>query len=473
MAIALKLILAATSYNTGTGRIEINCTEPFYIDSLNEYGNSATGTMDSSTSYAGRNVTDFEDLPDRGKVGEVVRVGGQSDDGTDDYYVEWSGSRWAETVGFDAAEELDPDTMPQVLIRLGDGSWLVQPYSWRGRAVGDAVSNETPSFVGQQLSDVFLFQGRLGFCAGESVVLSEVSYYEQFYRSTCVQLEDDNRVDVELRFGRVELIHAALAVQDELILFSDKGQFSLNTNSQALTPKTVSAKQIGDYQTSTAVRPHAIGQSAFFTAEIGGYTQAREFFLGAAQDDRLLSSDLTIQCPQFITGDARYIQASRDNKAVFVLNRADPQSIWVYKFEYDGQTKVQSAWCRWDLSIGDIESIGIYGNYLYCVSSLGTERELTKIDVRDQQDLFGYELLRLDMQVTPTKTFYQSGISSSGDPETLLTIPYDGTNLVEVWDLTKRTYRKYRPAIRRVETSSLREIIRLLILLWAFPTIWR
>ena len=427
---------AATSYNTGTGRIEINCTEPFYIDSLNEYGNSATGTMDSSTSYAGRNVTDFEDLPDRGKVGEVVRVGGQSDDGTDDYYVEWSGSRWAETVGFDAAEELDPDTMPQVLIRLGDGSWLVQPYSWRGRAVGDAVSNETPSFVGQQLSDVFLFQGRLGFCAGESVVLSEVSYYEQFYRSTCVQLEDDNRVDVELRFGRVELIHAALAVQDELILFSDKGQFSLNTNSQALTPKTVSAKQIGDYQTSTAVRPHAIGQSAFFTAEIGGYTQAREFFLGAAQDDRLLSSDLTIQCPQFITGDARYIQASRDNKAVFVLNRADPQSIWVYKFEYDGQTKVQSAWCRWDLSIGDIESIGIYGNYLYCVSSLGTERELTKIDVRDQQDLFGYELLRLDMQVTPTKTFYQSGISSSGDPETLLTIPYDGTNLVEVWDLT-------------------------------------
>lgn len=427
---------ADTVYNSSTGRIDINCSEPFYIDSLNEYLTDATGSKDTSTSYAGRNVTDFEDLPDRGKVGEVVRVGGQSDDGTDDYYVEWNGNRWAETVGFNASESFDAETMPQVLIRLGDGSWVVQPHSWQGRVVGDPTSNETPSFVNQYIQDVFTFQGRLGICAGESIVMSEVNYFEQFYRSTCVQLEDDNRIDVELRFGRVEKPHAALAVQDELILFSDKGQFSLNSNQQALTPKTVSAKQIGDFLTSTDVRPHAIGKSAFFTAEIGGYTQAREFFLGAATDDRLLSSDLTIQCPQFVTADARYIQASRDHKMIFVLNRTDPGTIWVYKFEYDGQDKVQSAWSRWDLGIGDIESIGVFGNYLYCVSSLGTERELTKIDIRDQPDLFGSELLRLDMQVTPTTTYYANGVSGSGDPETRLDLPFDGTDLVEVWDLS-------------------------------------
>lgn len=427
--------LSTTSYDANTGEIKISSTTDFFIYGVNELLDGRP-ISEVTPTFSGRKVTDFDDLADKGSEGEVVQITGQSATDEDDYFVTYQDGRWTETLAPESAEQFDTSTMPQALVRGSDGNWSVEPYSWRGREVGSSVSNETPSFLGKGITDLFLFQGRLGVCAGESVVLSEVSYYEQYYRSTCIQLEDDNRIDVELRFGRVEQVHAALAVQDELLLFTDKGQFSLNSNSQALTPKTVSAKQIGDYQTSTSVRPHAIGQSAFFTAEIGGYTQAREFFLGAAQDDRLLSSDLTIQCPQFITGDARYIQASRDNKTVFVLNRADPQSIWVYKFEYDGQTKVQSAWCRWDLSIGDIESIGIYGNYLYCVSSLGTERELTKIDIRDQPDLFGYELLRLDMQVTPTKTFYDSGISSSGDPETLLTIPYDGTNLVEVWDLT-------------------------------------
>ena len=75
------------------------------------------------------------------------------------------------------------------------------------------------------------------------------------------------------------------------------------------TEKTATVIQIGDYATSTKVRPHAIGKSAFFTSEIGGFTIAREFFLGAATDDRLLSSDLTIQCPQYVKGNARYIQA--------------------------------------------------------------------------------------------------------------------------------------------------------------------
>ena len=437
--VAFVVDFAATTYNAGTGRIEIVATDDFYIDSINEYY-SGTPYSKVQSSYASKSMTDFDDLPDQGAVGEVVRISGQSDDGTDDYYVQWNGSRWEETVGFGQGESLDVETMPQVLVRQSSGSWTLSPHTWLGRTVGDSVSNETPSFVNNRINDIFLFQGRLGICAGESIVLSEVDFFEQFYRSTCVQLEDDNRIDVQLNFGRVEKPHAALAVQDNLILFSDKGQFRMYSGSGVLTPKTASVIQIGDYSTSTNVRPHAIGKSAFFTSELGGFTVAREFFLGAATDDRLLSSDLTIQCPQYVAGDARYIQASRDNKILFVLSRNDPTAIYVHKFEYDGEQKVQSAWCKWELGVGTIESFGLFQNYLYIVSSLGSERELSKIDIRDQKDIPGTELMRLDLQVVPVltdTTVYSRGVTGNEEtPETEITIPFDGTDLVECWDLS-------------------------------------
>lgn len=437
---AFTVSFTETTYDGANDGITIRADAPFFITDVKEYASTGQTTLiEGAKTYASRTVTDFDDLPDRGSANEVVRISGQSGTQEDDYYVEWDGSQWVESIGFGEAENLGNETMPQVLIRNSDGTWTLRPYDWRGREVGDQHSNETPSFVNQQINDLFVFQGRLGVCAGESIVLSEVNYFEQFYRSTCVQLEDDNRIDVELRFGRVENIHAALAVQDELILFSDKGQFSLSSGGQTLTPKTASAKQIGDFLTSTDVRPHTIGKSAFFTAQTGNHTVAREFFLGAATDDRLLSSELTIQCPQYIAGNARYIQASRDHKIIFVLTRDAPTSVYCYKFEYDGQNKIQSAWCKWDLGIGNIESIGVYGSFLYLVSSLGTERELTKIDIRDQQDIIGTELLRLDMQVVPTlsdATYYAQGVSGSATEETRIDIAFDGTDLVEVWDLT-------------------------------------
>ena len=438
---AFTVSFSETTQDAANDGITIRASAPFFISDVKEYlSTSATTLIEGAKNYASRTVTDFDDLPDRGSANEVVRVTGQSGTQEDDYYVEWDGSQWVESIGFGEVENLDNETMPQALIRNADGTWTLRPYDWRGREVGDQYSNETPTFVNQQINDLFVFQGRLGFCAGESIVLSETDYFEQFYRSTCVQLEDDNRIDVQLNFGRVEKPHAALAVQDNLILFSDKGQFRMYSGSGVLTPKTATVIQIGDYATSTKVRPHAIGKSAFFTSELGGFTIAREFFLGAATDDRLLSSDLTIQCSQYVKGNARYIQASRDHKTIFVLSRDEPSSIYVYKFEYDGEQKIQSAWCKWTLGVGTIESIGLFQNYLYIVSSLGAERELSKIDIRDQQDAPGTELMRLDMQVVPVlanTTYYAQGLSGTSEtPDTQVDIPYDGTDLVECWDLS-------------------------------------
>ena len=425
------------SFDAVTWSLVFTCQDPtttFRVASVSYIGEDAD--YSAKVKYAGQTVSDFEDLPDVGSDKDIVKVTGTADITEDDYYVRWNGNNWEEALGYNQQEALDPSTMPHVLCDNGDGTWTVEPYTWAERQVGDSHVNETPSFVGQNISDLFFFQGRFGICSGESVIMSEVKYYNNFYRTTCVQLEDDDRIDVQLRFNRIEIPHAAVVVQDELMLFSARGQFSMGAGGAVLSPKTVSVKQVGDFLTSPNVAPYSLGNTAFFTSEVGDFTTAREFYIGSATDERLQSNDLTIQCTQYIPNQARYISASRDHKILFVLTRSQPTKIYVYKFEYDGQSKVQSAWCEWELGIGNIESLSVMGSDLYIVSSLNSQRELSRIDIRDQQDLIGTEKLRLDMQSLPSASYHANGYGGGGgQAETLLNIPFDGTDVAEVWNL--------------------------------------
>ena len=90
---------------------------------------------------------------------------------------------------------------------------------------------------------------------------------------------------------------------------------------------------------------------------------------------------------------------------------------------------MQSAWSRWVLGDGDVEGMAMFDDHLFIVAGLGDERELLRIDIRDQNEV--EDQLLLDYAVTPTGSYY------SGQDETLLNIPYDANLLtVEVWDLS-------------------------------------
>ena len=407
---------------------ELSCNREFYIVSFN-------GPAGTSCTHVSGVVNDFEDLPQHGAEGQLVRVTGQKDLAADDYFVEWKGTSWGETFGPDAQEQLDETTMPHVLIRESDGTFTLTTYTWDDRLAGSADSNESPSFIGREINDIFMHQSRMGLLSGESISLSESGAISNFYRTTAIQLEQDERIDVDFNFGRVNVLYAATPIRNQLLLHSDKGQFLLFSPNGVLTAQTVTAVQVSDYKVSTAVKPVVVGDAALAVADIGNYTQVREFYLRLA-DERILGNDLTVAVPQYIPSGADAVAVSRDHKFVAVHSSSDGGGLYIYKFEMAGETKVQSAWSRWELGDGTIEGMAMFDDHLFIVAGLGDERELLRIDIRDQNEV--EDQLLLDYAVTPTGAYY------AAQDETLLTIPYDANLLtVEVWDLSTGVTMKY------------------------------
>lgn len=400
---------------------ELGCNREFYIVSFN-------GPSGANCTYVSSVVSDFEELPQHGVEGQLVRVAGKKGLAADDYFVQWSGQAWQETVGPDAQETLDADTMPQVLIRQPNGTFDLRAYVWEDRLAGSADSNESPSFIDREINDVFMFQGRLGFLSGESISLSESQVVSNFYRTTAIQVEQDERIDVDLNFGRVNVLYAATPIRNQLLLHSDKGQFIVYSPNGVITGSTVTAAQVADYKVSTEVKPIVLGDTAIAAADIGSFTQVREFYLRLS-DERILGNDLTIAVPQYIPSGASSMAVSRDHKFIAIHSTGDAGALYIYKFEMAGETKVQSAWSRWELGEGSIEGLAMFDDHLFLVAGLGGERELIRIDIRDQNEI--EDKLLLDYAVTPTGSYY------SAQDETLLNIPYDANLLnVEVWDLS-------------------------------------
>jgi hypothetical protein len=393
----------------------------FYIVSFN-------GPAGTNCTHVSSVVSDFEELPQHGAEGQMVRVAGKKGLSSDDYFVQWSGQSWQETVGPNAQEQLDADTMPQVLIRQPNGEFDLRAYVWDDRLAGSADSNESPSFIGREINDAFMFQGRLGFLSGESITLSESQAVSNFYRTTAIQVEQDERIDVDLNFGRVNVLYAATPIRNQLLLHSDKGQFIVYSPNGVITGSTVTAAQVADYKVSTEVKPLVLGDTAIAAADIGSFTQVREFYLRLA-DERILGNDLTIAVPQYIPSGASTMAASRDHKFIALHTTGDAGALYVYKYEMAGETKVQSAWSRWELGEGSIEGIAMFDDRLFIVAGLGDERELIRIDIRDQNEI--EDKLLLDYAVVPAGAYY------SAQDETLLTIPYDANLMnVQVWDLS-------------------------------------
>ena len=92
--------------------------------------------------------------------------------------------------------QIDLDTSTHLLIRQADGNFRFTPanghtYTISGtdftvsqfgsRVVGDLTSSPEPSFVGQKMSDIFFHRNRLGFIAGEAVVMSRAGEFFKFF----------------------------------------------------------------------------------------------------------------------------------------------------------------------------------------------------------------------------------------------------------------------------------------------------
>lgn len=380
-------------------------------------------------SLAKRQLQRFTDLPNFGPEGFHVEIVGDAATAFDNYYVGFekadaadSAGVWRETIAQGVAYRLDPASMPHVLVREADGSFTFKRADWADREVGDADSAPEPSFIGRKLSDVFFFRNRLGFLADENVILSRAGQFFNFWPKTVTAQVDSDPIDVAGSHNRVSILRHAAPFNRSLLLFSDQTQFVLE-GGDTLTPSNASIRATTEFVSSPSAKPVGAGRHVYFVTEKGGFAGLREY---AVEDlDIRDAIENTKHAAAYIPEGAFSLAAAGHDDLLALLTSGAPNAIFIYKYYWSRDEKLQSSWSRWEFGAGDrILAAEFVAARLVLVIERSDGVTLEEIDLDPGAADPGFEFqIRADRRVTEA----QCAVSTSlveGQTVTDLTLPY-------------------------------------------------
>jgi len=370
-------------------------------------------------------VQRFSDLPKAGVEGFEVEIVGDQSSSFDNYFVryvtEGAGGVgvWKEDIKGGETFKLDATTLPHTLIREADGTFTFKRPSWSNREVGDLAKIPHPSFATRAIRDVFFFQNRLGFVADENVILSQDGEYFDFYRSTATTLLDTDPIDIAVTSDRVSILNFAVPFNRTLLLFSDQSQFVFEGGA-ILTSSTAAVAQATSFESLTNVRPVGVGSFVYFPVPRGGFSGLREYFVqeGNEQNDAL---DVASHVPRYLPRGMTQLAASSAEDTLVCLADDQINAMWVYRFFFNNEGKLQSAWSKWEFAAGDnILSVAFIESQLYLVVARGGQTFIEVISLESGSvDKNSSVSFRLDRGVTDEEC-----TSVFDGTNTTFTLPY-------------------------------------------------
>ena len=392
-------------------------------------------------------VQRFTDLPNVSPNGYVVEVKGDEDTNFDNYYVKFvtnnggtfEEGQWEETLEPGITFKFDYGTMPHVLIRQADGNFRFAKVDgdtytissvdytlpkWGERTVGDVVSAPDPSFIGNKINNVFFFRNRLGFLAGDNVILSRVSEFFNFFPETVISVLDSEPIDVAASHTKVAILKHAVTMGEQLILFSEQTQFVLTSSSDSLTPKSANVIVATEFESSDDAQPVGSGSSIYFLTKKGSFAGIREYI---TQGEEIRdAANITIHVPRLIPSNIFKMAVSNNQDVLVLLGTDNPNKLYINRWLYGGQgEKILNSWFTFTINSNrSFKNVDFIGTDLFAVVEEANKVTLEKIpfetDFREANAEFQFHL---DHKVTEATT----GVSvaySSGTDVTTFTLPY-------------------------------------------------
>ena len=351
---------SSVTYQAGSNWIKIS------LSSDTDTIITSDGFGDQAMFAIKRSVQKASDLPKTAPHGYIIEVAGDKTTASDNYWLRFDefAKTWKETVAPNLKVQFNEATLPHALIRKADGSFELTQLDWDERKIGDEGSCPIPSFVGNSIKDIFFFRNRLGFIADENVILSASGRFFKFWNNSASTIVDTDPIDVAVSNNSVALLEHALPFNEELLLFAGGTQFIMRADG-VLSPKSIRVDKTTDYRNSIAVRPITVSKNAYFVMEKTGSSDLIEFFTDA--DGNMDGIPLTSHVPTFVPkGITRIAGATSEN--MILLGNPDSRHLFVYKYLFSEQGRVQSAWSRWDFGAGSkVTAFSFIGAHLYIV----------------------------------------------------------------------------------------------------------
>lgn len=351
-------------------------------------------------------VTDVSKLPKLAPQSYVIDVRGDPNSISDDYYLKFvipadaggtapalgagfgKNGVWKETVKPGIPYLLNLTTMPHVLTY----DFTAKTFSfglgtWKGRQVGDELSNEEPSFIGNTINDLGFFQSRLVMLSGPAFIASITNQFDDFFIKSATQNTETDAIDEESSAKGVTKMLKAIPFDRDLVIFSDKGQFIIFGRT-SLTPQNSGLVLTTAFEAELRASPVAAGHNVFFAINYGEFTGIREFFTNAAADTND-SQAITRHVLKYIPGKILKLSSTSNFDLLLVQSDNDTKNLFPYEYIWqstDGLSrKVQSSWSKWLFST-NLKHFFFLQSVIYIVMKVGNNYTLESLDLNVQPD---------------------------------------------------------------------------------------
>ena len=333
-------------------------------------------------------VSSISDLPIICQHDHVLAIKGDQESGDDDYYIKFisetgtgmNKGHWEETAAPGIVNTIDNATMPQTLVREADLTFTVKPVDWLEQLSGDKETNPNPSFVGKKINDVSLFNNRLGLASDENIIMSESGNLFNFFRETVKTKLDTDRIDTASGSTKVSRIFHILPFEDNLLLFSNNTQFAV-TSDGALSNDSIKVPPLVNYPCNINVPPLPVDENVYWCSESGGVSTAYELIAPNDLNSRR-TNIINEHTNNLLPKNVVTLTASSSENAIVYLSTEEPNTLFVYKYWWEGSVKRQSSWEKWVFSSAiELLDVKFLKDALYIIYNDSTSTHLGKIEL--------------------------------------------------------------------------------------------
>ena len=297
----------------------------------------------------------------------------------DDYWVKFkaddeaqtasSAGYWVETVDPNVFPGVVEHTMPHELVNTAANTFTYRPITFTKRLAGDDLTNPAPSFIDKKIEKTFYHSNRLGFLAGDNVILSQAGEPFNFFHITARAQSAADPIDLACQTTRPTALKNVLPTAGGLILFSKNQQFiMLSENDGILSPLTTSTKAISNFELDTSVEPVDFGSYFNFLTKTPGQTRVFSMVF-QGQENPPKSLDISTVVGTWIPTTIDTFVASVQSQ-LLALSSQSSRNIYAFRTYNDGEKPIMQSWFKWQLP-GTVQHINIDNDDFYSVTKQG------------------------------------------------------------------------------------------------------
>jgi len=348
-----------------------NSPAAFEIEANDSQGNSHISAFNER-------VTTTADLPAEsvhGRKAKVVNIGGAEDDYWSHFVAENGVSGlgfWEETRDPLSSEGMDPTTLPHELFNNALNSFhFRQPktedqttLAWKGRYVGDSLTNSDPSFVGATIQKAFYHNSRLGFLTKDNVSMSRSNDFFNFYYTSALTSTDSDPIDINCSSIRPTSLNSIVSTAQGLILFSQNQQFIMFSDAEILTPSSATIRGISNYEMDPNIDPVEVGTQINFISKTPSYTRIFGMQTRGSEESPSVH-DVGKVVSEWVPSSVTDLVSSPQNSLIALYGSLD-NKVYLYKTYIVGDKVLMQAWFNWELP-GNVQHLSIDSDTMWTV----------------------------------------------------------------------------------------------------------